>query len=243
MGMRFAIEDWAAAAPGLAARPQWLDWVRAPWRPAGALEARLEEMPAMQRRRLNPLGRAAAQVAWQTHTPAAGLPVVLASGYGDAQRCLQLLKNFAAGEPASPTDFALSVHNAIGAMYSIARGDQAAYASVAAGPASAAAGLVEAGALLADGAREVLLVCYDAPLQDEYAAFDGAASCPYAWAWRVRAAAANEPHLELHWQADEGADTEGVLPFGLDALRFAVSNDERWARVAGGTRWTWSRHA
>lgn len=243
MGMRFAIEDWAAAAPGLHARAQWQDWARAPWRPAGALEARLEEMPAMQRRRLNPLGRAAAQVAWQCHAPAPGLPVVFASGYGDAQRCLQLLKNFAAGEPASPTDFALSVHNAIGAMYSIARGDQAGYSSVAAGPASAAAGLVEAGALLADGAREVLLVCYDAPLPDEYATFDGASPCAYAWAWRVRTAAANEPHLQLDWQPDAGEDTAADLPFGLDALRFAVSGAERASRVAGGTRWHWSRHA
>jgi hypothetical protein len=244
MGMRFAIEDWAAAAPGLHARPDWQAWARAPWRPEGALEVKLEEMAAMQRRRLNPLGRAAAQVAWTCHAPAADTPVVLASGYGDAQRCLQLLKNFAAGEAASPTDFALSVHNAIGAMYSIARGDQASYASVAAGPASAAAGLVEVGALLADGARAVLLVCYDAPLPGEYADFDQPTACAYAWAWRVSAARPGQPHFELAWTAADGDDDdEPELPFGLEALRFAVSDAASLSQVAGGTRWNWSRHA
>src|SRR5438093_7843513 len=95
MGVRFAIEDWAACAPGLTAAAEWLAWARAPWAPQGALEAKPEEMPALQRRRLNPLGRAVAHSAWRCHTPDAATPVVLASGHGDAQRCLQLPKEFA----------------------------------------------------------------------------------------------------------------------------------------------------
>jgi len=196
-GVRFAITDWAASAPGLAAPSEWQAWAGAPRRPEGALEAKLEAMPAMQRRRLNALGRAAAQVAWECHTPDANVPVVFASAYGDAQRCLQLLKEFAATAAASPTDFTFSVHNAIGAMYSISRSDTASYTSVAAGPASAAAGVVEACALLADGAPSVLLVCYDAPLPDEYAAFGRDVPAPHAWAWRITAAKEGEPHFEL----------------------------------------------
>lgn len=183
-GVRFAIEGWAAYAPGLHARAQWQAWAGAPWRPEGPLEARLEAMPALQRRRLNALGRAAAQVAWDVHLPHPETPVVFASGYGDAQRCLQLLHAFAATGEATPTDFTFSVHNAIGAMYSIARGDTAAYSSVAAGPASAAAGVVEACALLAGGAREVLLVCYEAPLPADYAGFQREPASAWACAGR-----------------------------------------------------------
>src|SRR5687768_2611342 len=149
MGVRFAIDDWAACAPGLTARDQWQAWARDAWPPEGALEARVEAMPALQRRRLNPLGRAVAQVAWECHQPCADVPVVLASGYGDAQRCLQLLKDHSLTGDMSPTEFALSVHNAIGAMYSIARQDGAGYTSLAAGPASAALGVLESVALLA----------------------------------------------------------------------------------------------
>jgi Beta-ketoacyl synthase, N-terminal domain len=242
-GVRFVIADWAAYAPGLAAPADWRAWARTPAPTAGVLEAKLEAMPAMQRRRLNPLGRAAAQVAWACHTPAAQTPVVFASGYGDSDRCLRLLQEFAATGAASPTDFALSVHNAIGAMYSITRADTAPYASVAAGPASAAAGLVEACALLADGAGEVLLVCYEAPLPADYAGFEREAPSSYAWAWRVRAAQPGEPHMELTWTADD-AEEDGQadgLPFGLQALRFAVSDDLAARSRCAGARWDWSR--
>lgn len=243
-GVRFAIEDWAACAPGLHTPADWRAWAREPWMPQGSLEAKLEEMPPMQRRRVNALGRAAAQAAWNCHAPDPATPVVFASGYGDAQRCLQLLKEFAATGATSPTDFALSVHNAIGAMYSIARRDGASYSSIAAGPASAAAGLIEAAALLADGAERVLLVCYEAPLPGEYAEFHCEPPCPYAWAWRVSAARPGAPQLELTWTADEAeASPAPHLPFGLQALRFAVSGQARASAACNGTRWTWSRHA
>lgn len=243
-GVRFAIEDWAACAPGLHTPAEWRDWAREPWTPEGALEAKLEEMPPMQRRRVNALGRAAAQAAWNCHVPGHATPVVFASGYGDAQRCLQMLREFAATGAASPTDFTLSVHNAIGAMYSIARGDGASYTSIAAGAASGAAGLIEAASLLADGAESVLLVCYEAPLPGEYADFHREAPSPYAWAWRVTAAPPGAPYLELTWSAAGGeAPAAPDLPFGLQALHFALSGAERASACRDGTRWTWSRHA
>jgi hypothetical protein len=244
MGVRFAIAGWAACAPGLDAPADWRAWARAPWRPQGAATAKLEAMPALQRRRLNGLGRAAAQVAWEVHAPAAGTPVVFASRYGDAERCLHLLKEFAATGSASPTEFTFSVHNAIGAMYSITRGDTAGYSSIAAGAGTAAAGVVEACALLADGATEVLLVCYHAPLPGEYARFDAEAPASYAWAWRVVAARPGQAHIALDWSDDsDSAAAPDDLPFGLEVLRFGLS-DRRDARLhADGTCWHWSRHA
>jgi len=244
MGVRFAIEEWAACAPGLHTPAQWQAWAADPWLPEGAPEAKLEAMPALQRRRLNALGRAAAQAAWDCHVPDAALPVVFASGYGDAQRCLQLLKEYAATGSASPTDFALSVHNAIGALYSIARGDRANYSSIAAGAASAAAGAMESASRLAQGAPAVLLVCYEAPLPGEYAGFGRGGSATYAWAWRLAPARVGAPQVDLAWSADD-ADSQGreALPFGLQALRFAVSGAASASTVSEGTRWTWSRHA
>jgi hypothetical protein len=245
MGMMYAINGWAACAPGLAAPAQWQAWARAPALPRGPAEAALPEMPAMLRRRLGPLGRMAAQVAWQCQQGALGMPVVFASRYGDADRALKLLRDFSLEGAMSPADFALSVHNAIGAMYSIARSDASPYSTVAAGAESAAAGLIEVAALLADGAHEVLLVCYDAPLPDEYAEFNDEAVCPYAWAWRVGAATEGAPHFSLSWTPSQQADSQDTaqLPFGLDALRFAVSEDRSLTRDCSGTRWTWTRHA
>jgi hypothetical protein len=247
MGMGFAIKGWAACAPGLAARSDWLAWSRSPTLPEGPVEAPLAGVPPLLRRRLNGLGRLVAQVAWDCQPDGPGVPVVLASRYGDAARALQLLRQFTVEGLMSPTDFALSVHNAIGAMYSIARGDTQPYSSVSAGAASAAAGWLEAAALLADGAGEVLLVCYDAPLPGEYQAFADEPSCAYAWAWRLSPASAGEPSLALSWDMDSddaAAAAQPVataLPFGLDVLRFMLSGQDSVTRNSGGTRWTWSR--
>jgi hypothetical protein len=239
----FVIKAWAAFAPGLTSQEHWHAWAAAPTLPAGSDVPGLAEMPAMARRRLDPMGRMAVQVAWWCQGDDLGMPVVFASRYGDAARSLDMLGGLVRGEPVSPTAFGLSVHNAIGAQYSIARGDRANQLSVAAGSASAAAALVEAAALLNDGAPEVMVVCYDAPLPGAYAGFHDEPAATYAWAWRVARPAANEPHLELSAGDDAPVPpTPPALPFGLDVLRFALSRDTALQRTADHTCWTLRRH-
>jgi hypothetical protein len=249
VNLEFSISAWAAFAPGLATPAQWLAWAAQPSLPVGEAQPELAEMPAMMRRRLNALGRSAAQVAYSAHDARLGLPVVLGSRYGDASRSLDLLADLARGEAISPTAFGLSVHNAIGAMYSIARGDRANYTSVAAGAASPAACLVEAAGLLADGAPEVLVVCYDAPLPGAYAAFQDEPGALYAWAWRVGPARAGHTRYALRCDAATrvapvagGDGAVSALPMALDVLRFFLADDAALRRDADGTAWTWSRH-
>jgi hypothetical protein len=243
LNFSFAILDWAAWAPGITSAAQWLEWTEAASLPTGDAMPSLPEMPAMARRRLSPLGRMAAQVAYQCHGDQLGMPVIFASRYGDAARSIDLLGDLARDEPLSPTAFGLSVHNAIGATYSITRGDRSNYLSVAAGAGSAAAALVEAAGLLDDGAPQAMVVCYDAPLPGPYAEFDDEPAAPYAWALRVAAAAPAQPHLVLSTDGT-GETMRGspTLPFGLDLLRFALGHEHEWRRTAGSTHWTLQRH-
>lgn len=243
VNLEFAITSWAACGPGLATPAQWQAWAAAPYLPAGDAAPELPEVPAMTRRRLNTLGRNTLRVAFDAHGDTLGLPVVLGSRYGDSLRSLDLLADMVRGDPVSPTAFGLSVHNAIGALYAIVRGDHANYISVAAGPGTAAAALVEAAALLADGAPEVLVVECDAPLPGDYAGFDDEPAALYAWAWRVRRPVAGDTRFTLAARPSRGEPpAPGTLPFGLDALRFMLSGDAAWQRTAGATCWDWRRH-
>lgn len=244
MEIKFAITNWAAYAPSLSAPPDWKQWALQPHLPIGAEPPSLNEMPALHRRRLGALGRMAAKVAYECQRQTTGMPVVMASRYGDAARSLALLREHALAQTVSPTDFALSVHNAIAALYSIARGDGANFTSIASGPASCALALVEAMGLLHEGAPEVLVVCYDAPLPEEYGDFDAPPGAHYAWAWRVGFPRADRPYLGLHMLADQSVATpaQSKLPFGLDALRFALSTDADMLRQTDGTAWHWMRH-
>ncbi|MBI2769152.1 MAG: beta-ketoacyl synthase chain length factor [Burkholderiales bacterium] len=244
MEIEFAISAWAGYAPSLTSPLEWAQWAAQPCLPQGDAQAAVSEMPAMLRRRLGPLGRLASQAAYTCQQSTTGTPVIFASRYGDAERSLKLLRDFAVGETVSPTDFALSVHNAVGALYSIARHDGSNFSSVAAGPATAAAALVEASALLEDGAREVLVVCYDAPLPGAYGAFADEPQAPYAWAWRVVRPSAGAAGFRLSCtrSEDPAVNDAAILPFGLDVMRFAVSSDRQLVRAAQGTLWTWRRN-
>ena len=262
MSFSFVIETWAAFAPGLDTPARWTDWAAAPWLPQGEPQAPLTAVAPMQRRRFAPLGRLAAQVAFDVRDAAAApatrsadgspvddVPTVFASRYGETTRCLDLLMAQVRGEPLSPTAFALSVHNAMGAMIALVREDRNNSSAIAAGRMTAAAGVTEAVALLDEGARAVDLIVYDAPLPGDYATFADEPAAHFAWAWRLRRPRAGERGLRLEWRADDAArrdaatEATAALPASLQAMWFALSDAPALEQRTGGQRCLWSRDA
>ncbi|MBE4753333.1 beta-ketoacyl synthase chain length factor [Corallococcus sp. ZKHCc1 1396] len=246
--MGFTVQRWAAWAPGLVEPAAWDTWLAKPHPlPAEGTPA-LAEMPAMMRRRVDRLGRIALQATYAAHADAPEAPVLFASRYGDLGRSLELLTQLARSEPLSPTSFSLSVHNAIGALYSIARGDTSAYGAIAAGEETVEAAFTEAGGLLADGAPRVMVVIYDEPVPAPWQHFSPAVEWKFPRAWACLLTAATGPdaiHLGCHAGAPDAPSPEPEsLPEDLRALRFLVSGARRWEHPVGGARsWRWERHA
>jgi len=245
------VEQWAAWAPGLATQDDWRAWFKSPQPlPADAPAAPpLSEVPAMARRRIDPLGRAALQVAYwaQQDLEAAALPsmpLVFASRWGELSRSVAMLRELAQGEALSPTAFSHSVHNAIGAQYSIQRGITANVSAVAAAEVSAAAGWVEAQALLATGAQSVLLVVFDAPLPPLYAhtGLDAPIAPLHAYALRLRVARAGEPGVRLsRAAAAQGQAAPGLLSPNLQVLQWLLDPTAELSQADGAAHWHW-RH-
>jgi hypothetical protein len=243
-GLSFCVREWAAWAPGLQHRDDWLAWSRAPKLPGGDDSPELTDVPALQRRRLSRLGRAAVQVAIQAQQGRTDIPMVFASRYGDVGRALTAIEALEAGEPLSPTVFAGSVHNAIGAMHSILGHQRQNLVCVAAGAANAAAGLLEAAGLLADGASEVLLTCYDEPLPPDYSVFAEASPALFAWAWIVASPDSGSPALHLARTGWDGAaNAAGALPPDLQVLQWQLSGQATLDQRDGAVAWRWSRDA
>ena len=235
MDATFSIEAWAAFAPGLEDETAWRNWASAPWLPVGDTVSALDEMPAMQRRRVERLGRAALQVAWRCQPDGHDAsPMVFATRHGDLIKTHDMLAGLARGEPLSPTQFGLSTHNAIPAQYSIARRLTDNMVVVSAGLHTAEAGILEALALLSDGADSVLLVMFDGGTHDAFECYRDEPETLYAWAWRVVPARAGLPVLSV--RAGEPA-ASSILPHGLDVLRFFLAGD---ASLGAGA---WTRHA
>jgi len=170
------------------------------------------------------------------------MPLVLSSRYGDIARSLESLESVHAGATPSPTSFAMSVHNGIGAMISILRDDPAPVTSLAASAGGAIAAMIEAAACLADGADEVVVMRYDEPLPGHYACFADEPQALYAWAWRVATAEPDEPAVRLAPAATANAngDAAGRLPADLALFaRFLRGGGEHIQLDAGESAWRW----
>ena len=107
-------------------------------------------VPAMERRRLTGVERAALSVAKKAIDVVGdgpwtkSLPVVFASRWGEIGTTLKLMRQMHDEGEMSPAGFSNSVHNAAPGHLSLLLGDTAPYTAVAAGPDSYEMGLLEA---------------------------------------------------------------------------------------------------
>ncbi|WP_240999111.1 beta-ketoacyl synthase chain length factor, partial [Pseudomonas viridiflava] len=102
---------WRAWAPGLASADEWEQWSRTPRQLQDSNEAPdVSFLPAMQRRRLGRMARMAFAVGWPLSEDHERMPLVFVSRHGETPRTFEILRDLAADEPMSPTQFSLSVH-------------------------------------------------------------------------------------------------------------------------------------
>lgn len=241
--VRFSVTAEAAWAPGAQDYETWQKWAHGGFSISTGPSPKLLSMPAMQRRRVGPLGRMALEVAFECLGDRADVPTVFCSAHGEVSRSVELLSALAADEPLSPASFGLSVHNAAAGMLSIARHDKANNIALSARRDTVEHGVIEACGLLADGEAAVLLVVYDSPLPAIYADFRDGDEQAFAWAWLIEAP--QQEFLSLAWSTIVDADaasTQTMAP-GLEVLRFQLRKDARLDRLCGKRKWQWSRNA
>lgn len=110
-------------------------------------------VPAMERRRLTGVERAALSVGWKVlqESVQSGiiaenepLPLVFASRWGEIGTTIKLMQQMHAEGEMSPAGFSNSVHNAAPGHFSLFTKNKAPYTAIAAGPDSKEMGLLEA---------------------------------------------------------------------------------------------------
>lgn len=127
----------------------------------------LEQIPAMQRRRLSSIAKLALNSAMTLLAQTQVSYLVWVSQYGDEHKTLNILQDALQEQTPSPTQFSTSVHNAVSGLYSILCKDAAPAVSLAG---SWNDGLTEAYAWLKTAApgSSALVVYYDEPLPEIY---------------------------------------------------------------------------
>lgn len=239
--MKFALNlcDWQARAPGLSTRAQWLDWARSHGHidPTAAQE-KPTALPMMTARRLSSGSRLAVECGLLMLREHAIDAVVYTSRHGELERNYRILEALATAQPVSPTDFALSVHNASVGNLTIVAKQQVVSSSLSAGRDTFQQGLLEVLSLLHAGHRRVLMVDFDGNLPPFYHP-----SLPAEMpTWAYCAAMVFEQGDALSCAtAPGGSPDEDALPQSLQFLRHYL-NDESAFSIAGEVaQWRWSR--
>ena len=246
------IEQWRAWAPGLDSAEAWQAWAQSPSVVPDAQEQpACAFLPMMQRRRLTRLARMTLEVAWPLCGEDEQLPFVFGSRHGETPRTYALLGEVADRQPLSPTQFGLSVHNAIAGQWSILRGQRGESVAIA-GEADTFEHLVLEGAMqLAAGAPAALVVIAEELPPAVYSNWIDDVPFSYAVALRlgrVAASAGTQTGSDWRLQLEPSVPAPPVngnrpnaWPHALDFLRalhtHQPSLEHRWKT----RQWNWQR--
>lgn len=126
-------------------------------------------LPPLVRRRLTPLGQLATKMLYQSDGELNGkeIPWIVSCRHGDAKRIENLLVSLDQKTLLSPTEFSLSVHNAIIGMFSIITQNSRMQTALSGAQDCFEVGLLEAYALQKEE-NTVGYIYYHQPLSQEY---------------------------------------------------------------------------
>jgi hypothetical protein len=240
----FGIEQWRAWAPGLDSADAWQAWARAPTvLPDRQQQPDCLTLPAMQRRRLSRLARMTMEVASPLCGEHEQLPFVFASRHGETTRTFALLGEISAEQPLSPTQFGLSVHNAIAGQWSILRGQRGESVAIAGEADAFEHAMLEAALLLDAGAPAVLAVIAEEQPPPAYAQWIDDVPFSYAVALRLgqAGAAGTGPCWQLQLDRHDGGESRCAWPHVLDFLRVLHTRESSLEHVWKTRRWNWQR--
>ncbi len=233
----FNIDTWRAWAPSLDSTDDWQAWQQAPVPVADdGQQPDVSFLPALQRRRLSRLARMAFHVAWPLADAHGPLPMVFASRHGETPRTLAILGDLARDEPLSPTQFSLSVHNAIIGLWSIQRGDTSEMTALAAEGDGLEQALLEASTLLGEGSPAVLLVIAEELPPELYAPFID--DVPFSYAVALLLTPGSDWRLEL----SQGTGPRAAWPHALELVRALCGNADSLQHHWKNRQWNWSRN-
>ncbi|NMY74979.1 beta-ketoacyl synthase chain length factor [Pseudomonas lundensis] len=236
--INFNIAAWRAWAPGLDSVADWQAWSQQPGLLATSGAAPdVSFLPAMQRRRLSRLARMAFSVGWPLAEGHPALPLVFVSRHGETPRTFDILSDLAAEQPLSPTQFSLSVHNAVIGLWSILRGETSEMTALAAAGDGLEHGLIEACALLNEGAPAVLLVITEEQPPDAYASWIDDVPFPYA----VGLLLTPGQQWQVTLKTGPADADKAPWPHALNLVRHLFDEQASFQHAWKTRVWTWQR--
>ena len=249
--MDFTIKQCVAWGGGLTTTQDWQSYAQGELSLSDSQELpALKQIPAMQRRRLSPFAKLALHCALSSADEClTSVPSVFASRHGDLAKTSKLISDVAAKEDLSPTQFGLSVHNAVGGLFSIYSGNKAPLTAVSAGEDTFFTAIVDALCKLAANEYSQILVVFTETLVPEiYQKYIAQDEVAIACALLLEPAGQGDEVYSLSLQAKQESDKDKVQAENqrlqvLDFLNFYYSSSTQVNVKSKRHSWQLSRAA
>jgi len=236
--IQFEIDQWQAWAPGLASTDDWANWAGDPCElESSDAQPDASFLPAMQRRRLSRLARMVFAVTTPLAANRAPMPLVYASRHGETTRTFAILNDLASDEPLSPTQFSLSVHNAIIGLWSIQQQNTSEMTALAAEGDGLEHAVLEAAMLLGEGAPEVLVVVAEDQPPAVYAPWINDVSFPYAVALLLKPGKT----WQLSLETAEPAARPASHPHAIKLVHALLKDQPTFQNTWESRQWNWQQ--
>ncbi len=223
-----SVIDWAAWAPGLTKKEDWLSWSENPVIPSGNAEIKPTSIPADIRRRCSHLSKMALEVSTQMLMSHSVDYAVFCSQHGELKRTVGLLQDIAAKEILSPMSFAQSVHNIAAGLFSVIHKLQQNMTSIAAGDSTFLMGMIETVTWLKlNPGKVVLLTMFDQYIPDEYEALNIQSNYEYAVALLLTNNLTSTPAISLTLVYTKRHVLKKELPLALEFLAWLLQPQEQ----------------
>lgn len=186
LALTFAVERWCAWQPVAGGAFQCSGHANGDPFQFECEKPDVSTVPPMQRRRLGNLARAAFHVLDRCANPALQEPLVFSSKMGEIHRTQKILESIAGDEPVSPASFSLSVHNAVGGLWSLVHGIKAPVLALAPVDCSPVPAILEACGILNEGRYAAVNIVYcEEDYPEFYAPWFDSPHAPLALALRL----------------------------------------------------------
>lgn len=200
-------------------------------------------VPAGMRRRLSSFAKMALSVAHDADRETLS-ETIFATRHGDLTKTLQQLHNLVHEEPISPTQFALSVHNAVNGQYAIATGNVYASTTLSAGLGTFEMALVAAYARLSAKPQlsQVLIIFTDETVPEIYQGHGVEAERSAALALVVGRSDDEQSEYSVHFDTTTAMAAEASHSTIYGVLEFLQDKKTDLEYENAGYSWHWQRH-
>lgn len=172
---------------------------------------------------------------------------IFISRHGEIERSYKILDNINRNIDISPTDFAMSVHNAAAGLLTITAQKTLPLTSIAAGQDGFSQGMIEAQIMFHGGAKRILLIDFDGLLPDIYHSQISTHHLAYATGFILTPGTDFVCHSvpydsQINPSSEIDTDTrKTLLPQGLAFLKEFLNQSSDFTLTGIRKNWHWTR--